>query len=422
MNNTYKIFYSVKLHFKSPVHIGRGNQDDYIGAAQIVRNGQGEFIIPGTSIAGIFSQCISKDKTNNSFDDAKNSWLNDLQPDTRASLLIFRSAVLRPIGKSINVQALRYRDKVRVCRRTKTAAEGAKFSQWEIWPEDTEILIEYDRMNCIGLKDNDEKTIFLDQYIENVLFRWQNEGLFIGGKRGTGNGFCEVKSILKLSVTNENYQDYIEKSYHELHTMTGWQNLQKQDNLMDLPKLYPARYKLTVSIDYQNPLLIKGGSSNISAINADTDASFIQRDGYPYIPGSSIRGAFSSFMDKYHRDKWRKVLAQPSDDHAAPKRAGAVIFTDLYLRHEFRSHKSLKQKVVKIERHAEDQFSRAIYCTGKFDEERIFDVVFQGEILVLAEIDIVKELFAFIKQATEYNLISLGSGACHPNIHLEELS
>jgi len=429
-----KTFYKITLHFKSPIHIGMGSHDDYMGAAQIVQNGVGEYLLPGTSLAGLFMHSLTRDVNSESLNKEQVQWLTEVKKDQHASRIIFRSAVLIPADRAENQiakQALRYRDKVRISRKTRVAEDGAKFSQWELIPNDTEILIEFDRLD----RDNDRSDTvkrdsfqrymeFIESYIDSAILRWQEEGLFVGGKTGTGNGRCSLSTISKWQLTTENYDEYLERSYIDLLSAVNWQVLDKPMPLPAISKNFVARYRLSVTVDYMNPLLIKGGDSNISMINPDTDAAFIQRNGFPFIPGSSIRGAVSAFMDKYLKEEWRDLLAQPIEDNDPPQKAGALIFTDLYLVSQYREEKAMKDRLIKMERHAEDQFSRAIYGSGKFDEERLFDAVFEGEILIRSNvIDMSKvySLIAFLKQGMQFNLISMGSGACYPKMELEDL-
>ena len=48
-----KILYNFQVKLNTALHIGTG-LDSPVGAAEILKNGKGEFFIPGTTIAGLF--------------------------------------------------------------------------------------------------------------------------------------------------------------------------------------------------------------------------------------------------------------------------------------------------------------------------------------------------------------------------------
>ncbi|GAB1365193.1 RAMP superfamily CRISPR-associated protein [Candidatus Cloacimonadaceae bacterium] len=414
MSSTIKEFWLLSLHFKSALHIGRGSSDTFMGAAEIIENGAGIYVIPGTSIAGVFFStlmtCVQPQ-------DRKSTLWKELtgegkknNDDSTASWLVFRSAEIDP-------KLLQVRDKVSINRKTKTAKDGAKFTAWEIIPNDLEVLIEFDNLSRHEPL-SDANCIQLIKWIDAVLSSWQIEGFFLGAYSGTGSGYVKLKDINHCSLNSTNFHAYLDASYQDLPAAKmGWQIYKPQTTDNKFKSAFLSKYSLKVKVDYQNPLLIKGGVSYVSYANPNTDAPFIHRDGKPFIPGSSIRGAISSFMDKYAKANWKILLGQPKDDDQS-ETGGYIIFTDLLMQKE--------GKLMQIERHAEDQFSRAIYGSGKFDEERLFNAEFYGEIFVLSgapiAVDELDKLFAFLKSGIDLNMISLGSGACYPKITLEELS
>lgn len=415
MSSTIKEFWLLSLHFKSALHIGRGSSDTFMGAAEIIENGAGKYVIPGTSIAGMFFStmmtCVQPQDSNSALWKELTGEGKGNNDASTASWLVFRSVEIDP-------KLLQVRDKVSINRKTKTAKDGAKFSTWEIIPKDLEVLIEFDNMSRKEPR-SDADCKQLKAWVDAVLYSWQIEGFFLGADSGTGSGYVKLKDIKHCSLDSTNFQTYLDASYLNLPKANmGWldYNLQKPDSTCK--PAFLRKYSLKVAVDYQNPLLIKGGVSYMSQTNPDTDAPFIHRDGKPFIPGSSIRGAISSFMDKYAKTNWKILLGQPKNDKDQPDNGGYIIFTDLLLQKE--------GKLLQIERHAEDQFSRAIFGSGKFDEERLFNAEFYGEIFVLSgapiAVDELDKLFAFLKSGIDLCMISLGSGACYPNITMEELS
>ncbi len=92
-----------------------------------------------------------------------------------------------------------------------------------------------------------------------------------------------------------------------------------------------------------------------------------------------------------------------------------------------------KKHLLNIERHAEDEFTRAVLGSSKFNEERLFYAKVEGEIRVplsfyngIDSIDKkpMKEkiinMMNFLKQGCDKRLISLGANGCYPKITIEE--
>jgi len=415
-----KIFYRVELVFTSPLHLGKGSQGDYLGASEIIHDGSGQYVLPGTSIAGVFFATMEKCVVWKSFN------TNDLElwkqnvttrpsgkdDDSQASRIIFRTATLNPVE-------LRVRDKVKICRKTKTAEENAKFSLWEIDPGRVKLLIEIDNVSRSNHLEQNEFSK-LEEWVESVFYSWKQEGVFLGGHTGTGNGQARLVKVERFKLDANNFNEYLQSSYHDLLNKDAlWSEFTPASSGSHRGR-FLKHYLCTVKTGLHNPILVKGGSSYQSIANPETDVAFISRKGSPFIPGSSFRGALSSIMDKYKKQEWKTLLGQPKTVGKNSEQGGCIIFTDLYLDKQA----SPDMKLLQIEHHSEDQFSRAVYGSGKFTEERLFNAVFRGEIMVLdcdtarkANIDC---LFGFLKQACDYGLIALGSGGCHPEITLEE--
>ncbi|MDD3097929.1 MAG: RAMP superfamily CRISPR-associated protein, partial [Candidatus Cloacimonetes bacterium] len=228
-----------------------------------------------------------------------------------------------------------------------------------------------------------------------------------------GNGFTKVAKVKMSSLNKDNYQAYLSTASNDTQIVEKMQGTELDLATIEFNPCFKRRYRLTIKTGLHDPLLIKGNVFYPSRKNPETDAAFINRDGRPYIPGSSIRGAISSFMEKYQVPDWEELTGDTG-------KAGRIMFTDLTM-----IDSEVKAELIQIERHAEDQLSRAIYGPGKFDEERVFNAVFQGEILLASgnslEEKSLEHIFGFLKDGLRHRLIGLGSGAAHPEMTLEEV-
>lgn len=403
-------FWKMELQFKSALHVGCGASDHYMGADRLIRNGAGEFVLPGSSLAGAFistlRNCVTPEPGHRAL------WEQNTGQNSGASNIVFRSHPLEPAWAQI-------RDGVRINRKMKTALDGAKFSKWEIFPKNTVIMIDLDNMTRSVTLSADEVSC-LEKWIEAVLYTWKRFGLFLGGGTGTGCGYCVAKRIERCELDSNNYQTYLDSALTELPDKElGWKSVEPGIDELHYDPPYLRSFSIRLETGLKTPLLIKGNESTLSQSNPSTDAAFINRNSIPFIPGSSIRGAISTLMDKYGWADWKTLLGQTDAGQKPSAQAGFVIFTDLTLEGDDSAH-ILKQ----IERHAEDQFSREVYGTGKFNEERLFNACFQGSILILRgatlppnEID---RLFKFLVSTAAQGAISIGSGACFPAIKVEE--
>jgi CRISPR/Cas system CMR subunit Cmr4 (Cas7 group RAMP superfamily) len=407
MSKSLRTFWAVELKFHSPIHIGKGSTDAYMGAAEVVQNGAGEYVLPGTTLAGLF---FSRMSVSASIQENQNLYnrihLQEGSKAEEASPLLFRTAVLAPNGDYL-------RDRVRINRETKTADDKAKFSQWEVHPKKTTILIELDNVTKGDKALSEDDVSTLKTWINQVLASWHQEGLYVGAHSSVGNGFTKIDKAWMCTLNKDNYQTYLSTPSTDPDLVIKMGGTELPLDTIKYSSAFTRRYQITVKTGLHDPLLIKGNDYYPSKSNPATDAPFINRDGKVFIPGSSLRGTICSFMEKYQVNGWSELAGSTSE-------AGRIIFNDLHLQGSDPKH-----ELVQIERHAEDQLSRAIFGSGKFDEERIFNAVFRGQVLVgntqILSSEELDHIFGFLKDGMKFRLIALGSGAAHPEITLEEV-
>ncbi|HNZ26288.1 MAG TPA: RAMP superfamily CRISPR-associated protein [Spirochaetota bacterium] len=422
MNNTYKIIYKLKLNLKTALHIGVGEISP-TGAGNIFKNGLGEFVIPGTSIAGLFfdtleniyGETIKTDKlyrklTLRNIDDSKKN-------DFEASFLIFRSAILQPNEDGI---VKKVRDRVKINSKVKSAEDGAKFSNWEITPDNLnpiELEIELDNISKsykekLSLTNKEVEKI--DKWVYDVSGSWEKEGITFGGFCSNGNGWAELIDAQCCKITTfEQYKNYLDDKLDFVKMETT-----------EAAKLYDT-YKVEIVIDDEpeqygtNSLLIKGGDSHTSIVGNLADGIFINTGSKIFIPGSSLKGALNFFMKKYFREiynEWEDFTGQNKEN------AGNLLIEDLYPDNNFK-----RENLILIEMHSECEFTRAVI--NKFNEERAFYTTFSGKIRIRKNLKLYKEapqkikdidFISYIKQGCENGLISLGSGGCYPKIVIKK--
>jgi len=400
MNNTiYKKIYQLKCKLETALHIGCAEQTP-IGAMNVMKTGDGKILIPGTSIAGVFFYTLRHFIENDTL---------ELLDKDNASPIVFRSSTF-----SNNV-TLKIRDRVKINRELKTAEDGSLFSYWEIEPEDAffNIEIEVDNLSMKLPKINNEADSFdtIDSYIQNVLDVWMAEGFFLGAHNSSGNGKVKIVEVNYAEINQDSFASYLKNDY-------SFKNYRGNQSDKSIYK----KYLITVSSEDEtdgygtNALLIKGGASHNSLVNNGSDAIFINTGKRLFIPGSSLKGAFSMFVEKYDgKELLKDLFGQEDSDNQ-----GYIYFPDLFFEHVNENH------LINIERHAEDEFTRAVLGSAKFNEERLFYNKAKGHILVPTAFyennkEKVDRLFELLNIGLKNRLISIGANSCYPKIEIEEV-
>jgi CRISPR/Cas system CSM-associated protein Csm3 (group 7 of RAMP superfamily) len=409
---TGKVIYKAELKLKTALHIGCAEESP-LGAMEIIKNGAGEYFLPGTSIAGVFFQSI-RELFDLKYSD-KNLYYKITDCKNNASILNFRSHIFKK-RQTDQQLAVMIRNRVKIDRATKTAEDGSLFGYWEIEPEGITInlVIEIDNLSLKQV--NTEEFTKLTEWIETVFTSWKNEGVYFGGHNSSGNGYCQLIKAAKGVITPANFLDFLDDEA----------KIEYHDCLLDKPAV--ARYKtwkILLEIEDEedgygtNALLIKGGASHSSLAGNPSDAVFINTGKRLYIPGSSLKGTFSMYLEKYDKSDWLKqFFGQEKSD-----KQGWVYFPDLIFSI---NDNAVNEHLINIERHAEDEFTRAVLGTAKFNEERLFyakaeDYVRIPHSFYNGHKGVIDEMIAFIKKGCDLRLISLGANSCFPRIKLEEM-
>ncbi|MDN5354404.1 MAG: hypothetical protein PWQ09_1160 [Candidatus Cloacimonadota bacterium] len=486
-NNNIKILYKAGLNLQTALHVGCA-QKSPVGSFEMMQNGAGEYIIPGTSIAGVFfdtlrdllklegkkeeisflfARCISDNNTIYLVPKKDKKLLTSLYPQPTeekielkakaeeflvvlenlyhndegkvhekyknifrnikkyrknfGSPLVFRSINLSESIENIN-DKIKIRNRTKINRKTKTAEEGELFSYWEIEPEGVslDIHIEIDNLS-VKNKDKDIET--LQNWVKMVFASWQKEGVFFGAHNTSGNGYCKLQQAEEWIIDSEElFEKYIKSKnpYAETFRMVEFTKPSEWSN----PKPRFKTWEITVDMNDEdegygtNALLIKGGVTHSSLAGNPSDGVFINTGERLFIPGSSLKGTFSMFLEKYGKSEWLKDFF----GQEGSKNQGYIYFPDLIFSTDMNDK---KKHLINIERHAEDEFTRAVFGSGKFNEERLFYAKAEGKIRVPKKIydnnkTTIDEMFKFLVQGCEHRLISLGANGCYPKITIKE--
>jgi len=418
-----KIVYNLEFLIETALHIGSGILSPETGAGIIAQNGAGEYYIPGTSFAGLFFERLWH-LNNENEDDVYNTLMGKVEMENSnenkkyyntGSPIVFRSSI-------IEKPELMIRDRVKINRKLRTAEYESKFSVWQINPHihkepliikaiceiDLSSFIIDDMRQASNINKKIDYNIVITT-VEKVFNSWNKEGLFIGGYSSSGMGWATLKSATKNSESV--LRDDIKKDLHSV--FKTWDVILEVKNESDG---YGTNGLLIRGGDEQLSFRYNEGKTNInqspiSEINPQIDAVFMHDGKQLFIPGSSLKGAISFYLDKYGKtERLKNLLGQEKSDVG-----GKVFFKDLYPTNYKSKH------LLTIERHAEDEFTRAILGTSKFDEECLFNTTFEGQIRCYANDEKeVGNMIAFIKDLCDNRMISIGAGSCYPKITIKE--
>ncbi len=423
-----KIKYKLDIQLKTALHIGSGLIEDALGAANMVRNGKGEFIIPGTSIAGLFFDRLDQLLTENekSTDqykkivpaDHQESGNQERETDLKSfsspyefSTYFFNMAKVKPA----------IRDRVKINRSRKTAEDKAKFSHWEIEPyeldenpvmmtlemtinTDKYLPVDFDSSDIVPTaSENDIKKWDIDllkTWAEKVFNSWEKDGLFIGAFSSSGCGWAILKSFNCYPKKDVNINDDNNKVHNNLFVEI------------------PLRIIIKDEADGYgtNTLLIRGGEAMFSLGNKDDiepDAVFMNNGTRLLIPGSSVKGVITAFLEKYGHIQWNEIFFGQTEEKEAT--AGKVYISDFYPDNFNKDHLAV------INHHAQDEFTRAVLGSSKFDEEALFYTSFSGFIKIYKKDwnDEMKQMFELINNGMKARVISLGAHSTYPIWELE---
>ncbi|MBN2694896.1 hypothetical protein JXR93_09560 [bacterium] len=457
IKNVGKIFYRFDMKLKTALYIGKGMSDP-AGVEEFYKNGAGEFVIPGTSIAGVF---LSRASDLGIYKKSENQ---SNKNDIFASRVVFRSTVL-------NNAVLKIRDRVRIDSSKKVAQDGSKFSYWEIEPDNEtdnngfsfNFIVEIDGLSFMEDKQTKKSENFdkmmekeacgddldelqsekeknkafskrdiltiqeADEIIQKVASSFMKDGVAFGGHTSSGNGWCELKNIYRVDLNQNNFKEYLNCKDISDFVYNKSASVLDEIKKIDVKSVYDL-YTLKVAIgsgddDYGvNSLLIGGGNSHVSLNTSGSDICFVNTGKRVYIPGSSIKGVFSAFMEKYGVKNWDSFLGHDKEDGSPYDEGGWFLVEDLFPK----IHTNIVNGNLKvIERHAEDEFTRAIFEGSKFNEEALFNTTFEGIIRVTKrkvdkERNEIDSLIEALKEGMKYSLISLGSGGMFPKFSIEK--
>lgn len=250
-----KIYYYINMKTLSPLNISNGNSNHT--DMDVLKDEEGCFYIPGTSIAGA---CY------HDLDDSSKLLFNPLLKDQNMISPIFFSDAYMVDSEKVNYEV---RDGIQVNHK-KVSVDGSKFN-YEIVPMNTKFVL---RIEVTDYNDDFK----YEEMVEKLLAHIKNQDIKLGAKTTRGLGAISIEKCGKKVFDKSNFAtEYFEfdceneNQYEELH----------------IEDIASEKY-VVISAELQQV----GGISirSYSTIKSEADYSHICSNGNPVIPASSWNG------------------------------------------------------------------------------------------------------------------------------------
>ncbi|WP_341530137.1 RAMP superfamily CRISPR-associated protein [Nostoc sp. UHCC 0302] len=255
---------------QSPIHVGGHGGNPQIDLALAV-NGEGQYYIPGTSLAGAFSSWIEKDRQANSVW----GYQQPKDADGHASFIIVEDALIQGVNTEI-------RDGVGINRELATASVKAKYDR-AILPRGCKIPL--NMTLDIPLKSEEEATDYKNTF-SSLIKSLEYGEIRLGAAKTRGLGKVKL-SNLNVRQVNLNERDGILKALRDNYEIVTKDFLETYSISAQNQKC-----KLTFEIYWQpqSPLMVKAEGNGI-AVDILPLVSAIENSLTFVLPGSSIKGA-----------------------------------------------------------------------------------------------------------------------------------
>ena len=371
-----------KLELKTNLHIGSG-ESNIDTDALCIRNSEGNLMIPGTTLAGVFRSNL--ERLFGEFRE-KEKLITDLfgivetnQPnvDSFASNIIFQDAVIQT-DQEVNTDI---RDGIKINKEYQSTEEGAKYDKETVFKDSIfQGIITITKTN----KNKDDFSKYLG--LIKIVFYNLDEGLIsIGGSSSRGLGLCSFNEcfICELDFTKPaHFNDFLLADFYDFEKIKSeykykeyLKGMDFKEPLSDLPSL--INDYMMIKIDYTistiEPLLINGPRTN----DEEVDFNFVKTNNKYFIPGSSVKGPIRNraemILETLKINNSKDIIEKL---FGSTKQKSKVQFYDLF------PEDGLKIKTKYFDHNKIDRFTGGTMDNALFNEKLIFNGKFHGKIII----------------------------------------
>jgi CRISPR/Cas system CSM-associated protein Csm3 (group 7 of RAMP superfamily) len=270
------------LEAQSPIHVGGIGGNPEVDLALAV-NGQGQYYIPGTSLAGAFRGWVEATSK------ASYVWGDSSAEGGHASFLLVEDAPIQGVNAEI-------RDGVGIDRIWGSAAKQVKYER-AILPRGTKIPLVM-MLEVPFYETNQEETISEKKYLEIFAF------LIASLKKGHIRlGAAKTRGLGRVKLNNFSIRkSQLSRREDMLAFLLGKDELISSDQFLQnhLTTIQNSTLTLTINWEPQEPLMVKAEGSGL-AVDILPLVSAVENKLAFVLPGSSIKGALRSHAERIVR-------------------------------------------------------------------------------------------------------------------------
>lgn len=273
-----KTYYYLELENISPIHIGNG-ENDYTDL-DVLKDKNGNFYLPGTSIAGCILHSLDKEHKKMFCPEYLVDVDNKNISQTKQSPFIINDA--RMIEQSSIIET---RDGIALDKH-KITKDGAKFD-YEIIPAKHHFEL------CIEIINYENDNNDYDELMHHILSSIQNQDIKIGYKTTRGLG--------RLKIVKAGYKAFETlKPLDDKNTIKEYINFNRYDfnsyNKLNIENIKSKKFTIIeVQLEQRGGISIR--TYNTSKDNVDYE--HIRSNNNPVIPGGGWNGLIRKNIEKY---------------------------------------------------------------------------------------------------------------------------
>ncbi|MDD3581656.1 MAG: RAMP superfamily CRISPR-associated protein [Desulfobacca sp.] len=429
LENLWRAFFRADLVLDSALHIGAGGYDDSRGIATCYRDARGQAVILGTSLAGVFMEDVLQAVNDPRTQEATKTGIQAIQKkitckglnDLEGSRFIFHNA--RPLEAQKANRPWDRRDSVRIDRQTRTAAYGAKFAH-EVLEPGLRFRFYFECAFYPHDKTEQKKTLTA-LALKILQQRWgqKNSPAFLGAAAARGTGWFHLENLqaaviadsdgLQAYLNAEDIKSFVDDhpNYISLAEIQEWSG--------DLPLQWPRQvwnFQVQILDAIEDgygawPLLVR--SAPEKGLLNEEDLTFVSTRVWKkpddngkqkseeklFIPGSTLRGAARSFMERLAASgKLNGLIQEKLNALFGPEDCSSgsrLRFRDAYFENPGKPNQIVHHVAL-------DEFTRGALEGAKFDEKPLFSGNFDGQIILEypdeEEKKLIETLFAWGQQ------------------------
>lgn len=366
-----KLFYYISMTNTTPLHIGNG--DNTLTDLDVIKDKEGKFFIPGTTLAGGFLHSLNEEDRE-LFNPIVDKNMTKQSPFFISDALVEEETIDYETRDGIALD------------ENKITKDGNKYD-YEIVPAG------YHFRFRIEVFDRDENVLY-EKLVDQILASIDNQDIRLGYKTSRGLGAFKVERVGFKVFNKDNYNDYFNFDSHQLDNY----------DLYEYEALASKYLNMKISLKQQGGLSIRAYQTK----KGEADFIHIHSRNKPIIPGTSWNGLFRKQFNYY-----LKLLPQGIEIEN-------VFGTDIDSEDKIKSNIYFKEstindyEILSMVRNKINRYDNSTIKGGLYKEESCYNGTTELEITLnkrsfsSQQIEIIKNILLLIIKDLDEGFIALG--------------